>query len=196
MLSLMPRAGRCAEICVWNGEFSRAILETTAPEQLVLIDPWEMLAERGEGPAVHRKWDDADFMGDMYFRVAGAFADLPHVILCKGYSVPVLSSFPDDYFDWVYIDGNHRYEHVSADLRIAAAKVRPGGIIAGDDFFWKQDGQQHVRDAVLEFTETAGLGRKVTFLPETVSDISSLTKPARMGQQYIIPVTGDMNDVQ
>lgn len=187
MLSMMPKGGRCAEIGVWDGKFSQVILDETAPAQLVLIDPWDMLAADSDGPRVHSKWGDMDYMARMYFDVAEAYAHLPHVILCKGYSVPILESFPDDYFDWIYVDGNHRYEHVLADLTVAAAKVKPGGLIAGDDFFWKQDERQHVRDALLDFTERAGLGRNVQNL--THAEVADLDKPSRVGQQFLVPVT-------
>ena len=109
ILGLLPKGARCAEIGVWDGKFSQVILDETRPGQLVLIDPWDMLAEESEETFVHSKWGDTDYMGSMYFNVARMYAHLPQVILCKGYSVPVLQTFPDDYFDWMYIDGNHRY---------------------------------------------------------------------------------------
>lgn len=194
MLSLMPADARCAEIGVWDGKFSQVILDETQPRQLVLIDPWDMLADNGAETFVHSKWADPDYMGSMYFNVARLYAHLPQVILCKGYSVPVLSTFPDDYFDWVYIDGNHRYEHVLADLRIAARKVRHGGMIAGDDFFWKQDDRQQVRDAVLDFLEQSGAARKITPLPHDDQPDTPIAGPSRLGQQFLIPVTADMKN--
>lgn len=36
--------------------------------------------------------------------------------------------------DLVFIDGDHRYETVLADIDLARALVRPGGIIAGHDY--------------------------------------------------------------
>ncbi len=59
--------------------------------------------------------------------------------------------FSDDYFDWVYIDGNHRYEYVGADLLNFYPKVKKGGFITGDDYGsqgWWGDG---VTRAVDEF---------------------------------------------
>ncbi|NIL95924.1 MAG: hypothetical protein GTO62_01975, partial [Planctomycetales bacterium] len=37
-------------------------------------------------------------------------------------------------FDWVYIDANHTYEGVLADLEASLPKVRPGGLICGHDY--------------------------------------------------------------
>ena len=36
--------------------------------------------------------------------------------------------------DYLYIDAAHDYDAVRADLRAWAPKVRPGGVIAGDDY--------------------------------------------------------------
>jgi len=188
MLGLMPKRGRCAEIGVWDGKFSQVILDETDPVELVLIDPWDLLADGGEESFVHSKWGDTGQMGAMHSEVAAAYGHLPQVDLRKGYSVPVLESYPDGYFDWIYIDGNHRYEHVLADLRIAARKLRTGGIIAGDDFFWTQGGRLHVRDAVLNFLEEVGYGRKLAVLPKNGPLEGPVKAPSRMGQQFMIPV--------
>ena len=48
--------------------------------------------------------------------------------------------FPDCFFDWVYIDGNHSYEAVRQDLELYWRKLKPGGYIVCDDYhhagFW------------------------------------------------------------
>lgn len=73
------------------------------------------------------------------------------VVIHRGYSDQVCDIFEDDYFDWIYIDGNHMYEFVRKDLELYYHKVKHGGIIAGDDYVeggWWQGG---VRKAVDEF---------------------------------------------
>jgi hypothetical protein len=176
MLAQMPKGGRCAEIGVWNGKFSAAILEVTTPKELVLIDPWDLLSAQPADEMTHHLHKDDGAMGAMFAHVSALYADREEVKIRKGFSADVLASYDDDYFDWVYIDGNHLYDFVAADLRVAAKKVRVGGIIAGDDFFWKKDERMHVREAVLDFLEAAGLPRK----------------PNRIGQQYMLEVTPGM----
>ena len=73
------------------------------------------------------------------------------------YSADVLAGYEDDHFDWIYIDGNHRYEPVLADLRLARAKVKPGGLITGDDYDWRPHEAYPVKRAVADFVEEAGL---------------------------------------
>jgi hypothetical protein len=62
-----------------------------------------------------------------------------------------MKSFPDGYFDWVYVDGNHEYGYIREDLDHAYAKVRKRGLIAGDDYNWGKAIGYPVRRAIAEF---------------------------------------------
>lgn len=161
MLGMLPKNGVCAEIGVWTGQFSIQILEVTEPKELVLIDPWDMISAQPDESRSNDKHADAAFMSDMHKSIVGLYGKLANVRIIKGLSEPVLTSFPDEYFDWVYIDGNHLYDFVLKDIQIAYQKVKPGGVIAGDDLFWKKDGRQHVRQAV--FACLKAWGNKVRF---------------------------------
>jgi len=59
------------------------------------------------------------------------------------------SHFPDEFFDYVYIDGDHSYENVLKDLHYWYPKVKVGGMIAGHDA-WYVD----VAKAIRAFTQT------------------------------------------
>lgn len=49
-------------------------------------------------------------------------------------SAMVINAFPDNYFDFVYVDGDHSYKGSKSDLRNYYAKVKRGGVIAGHDY--------------------------------------------------------------
>lgn len=162
LLQRMPAAGVCAEIGVWKGDFSQRILDVTTPSRLFLIDPWLFQGEfpnRMFGGKVAKSQADMDAIHD---GVAARFADRPEVELCRGYSADVLPALEDGSLDWIYIDGNHYYDFVLEDLRIAWHKVRPGGFVTGDDYTWRpgDDSPAHefpVKDAVRDFLREKGL---------------------------------------
>ena len=180
MLEMMPKHGRCAEIGVWNGGFSGVILEVTQPVELVLIDPWDLLSGQGEEEWTHKKHKNNEFMRGMFDKVSEDYAHLPNISIRKGFSADVLASYPDDYFDWLYIDGNHLYEFVRQDIEVSFKKVRPGGIIAGDDYFWKKDGRAHVKEAVLDVMKDQGITKAVPRIVQQFMITVPMTgRPAR-----------------
>ena len=54
--------------------------------------------------------------------------------LHEGDSSTILSSFPDEYFDWIYIDADHAYEGVCKDIQQGYTKVKPDGMIVFNDY--------------------------------------------------------------
>ncbi len=64
----------------------------------------------------------------------------------EGPSVDVAASFDDASLDAVFIDGNHDHAAVGADLAAWTPKVRPGGLVAGHDYFMA-DVQRAVTEA-------------------------------------------------
>lgn len=70
-----------------------------------------------------------------------------------GDSVQVANQYEDDSLDFVFIDGDHRYDCVFADINAWLPKVKVGGVISGHDYGWCSD----VRRAVHEvFGEADG----------------------------------------
>lgn len=132
----MPKHSVCAEIGVWKGDFSREILKIVHPKELHLIDPWKYLPEyknRWYGGAVAESQEDMD---KIYEKVKMEFDKDKRVKIHRGYSNSVAKQFKDDYFDWIYIDGNHSYEFVLADIKNFLPKIKKGGFILGDDYWW------------------------------------------------------------
>ena len=59
--------------------------------------------------------------------------------------------------DWVYLDGDHRYEAVRDELVLYASLVKPGGIIAGDDYHGEGWWEGGVKRAADEWATERGL---------------------------------------
>jgi hypothetical protein len=155
IFSIVPEGGRCAEIGVWRGDFSREIHYENSPDELILIDPWEFQPDfenRMYGGSVAKSQKDMD---QMYEGVKNSFKKHENVTIYRDYSEQAANNIEDNSLDWVYIDGNHYYEYVKKDLKIFSNKVNPGGFIVGDDYDWtpKPGGDQEVKRAVDEVVE-------------------------------------------
>lgn len=117
MLKHLPQHATCAEIGVWKGDFAQSILATTLPTKLHLID------------------FSPDAVAIANRRFAAEIAS-GQVAVHHGDSASTIRSFNDAYFDWVYIDADHSYAGVKADLAAVRTKLKPGGLIALNDYIY------------------------------------------------------------
>lgn len=135
LLAQMPKGAVCAEIGVWEGKFSARILAETQAATLHLIDPWQYMPQFSDTGFGRKK--NADLMEVKYQEVVKAYGADPRVVIHRATSEEALSALLDHSLDWVYIDGNHHEAFVKRDLELSLQKVKPDGIIAGDDYNWK-----------------------------------------------------------
>lgn len=132
------------ELGVCQGRSSRALLERGAAH-LYLVDPWEDHLEYLEG-MTHK----ANYLETL--RQVAPFAGRYTVLRMT--SADAAARVPE--IDFAWIDGNHRYEWVKADLEAYWPKVRPGGVLCGHDY---HDTPPHVgvKSAVDEFARDRSL---------------------------------------
>ena len=148
MLKLVPKNAVCAEIGVWKGDFSALVLQRKDPRRSYLIDPWEFVESRPDawygGRLAHSQQD----MDAVYEAVCRRFARLPNVKIMRMASIEAARLIPDE-FDWIYVDGDHTFEGVQADLIVWWEKLKPGGWLTGDDYGlagWWENGVQRAVD--------------------------------------------------
>ncbi len=137
VLAMLPKGGVGAEIGVWKGDFSRQILDAARPKTLHLIDPWKSRSEETHARAWYSSARGAD-MSAIFHSVQKRFSgeiETGQVILHAMTSSKALSRLPDGELDFVYVDGDHAYDAVRADLDVSFVKTRPGGLICVDDHF-------------------------------------------------------------
>ena len=146
-----------AEIGVWHGAFSVKLRQANPALQLLCVDAWE---------AFHGYADikGAALKTDAQMREAEVAArQLLEPMDCeirKGDSLAIAQTIPDRSLDFVYIDANHTYEAVTADLEAWSPKVKSGGVIAGHDYSVQpQKPFIQVIRAVKDFVSKAGIPR-------------------------------------
>jgi hypothetical protein len=109
MLDRLERGLVICEVGCETGGFALEILSRCRPEMLHSID----------------------------IDVSGLFDKLrnvPNFTMHKGLSGAVLDSFPGEMFDFIYIDADHGYPAVCNDIDHAVPKLKPGGLLAFNDF--------------------------------------------------------------
>ncbi|MQY44169.1 class I SAM-dependent methyltransferase [Epibacterium sp. SM1969] len=130
------KGGIGAEIGVHEGGFSKRILQYAQPEKLYLIDPWQYQPDL-EGSLYGGSGLNQEILDARYAQVQKRFAKQctsGRVNLLRMDSLAALAHVEDNSLDFVYIDGDHRYPAVRADLNGWFNKVKPGGHIMVDDY--------------------------------------------------------------
>ena len=62
------------------------------------------------------------------------FGSIDKFIIKRGLSHEIVSLFKDNFFDIIYVDGNHEEDYVYEDGVMALQKCKPGGYIIFDDY--------------------------------------------------------------
>lgn len=131
---VIPSGGIAAEIGVQRGLFTLVIQHTLKPTKLHLIDPWYLVGK--EWPWAVGNKSTVKALTNLMRAFEDELAD-GSIVLHIGYDFDVLPTFPNGYFDWVYLDTSHTYENTKRELQLLKEKTKPSGIIAGDN--WEAD---------------------------------------------------------
>jgi predicted O-methyltransferase YrrM len=132
-----------AEIGVDSAVNAHNIMTNLDMKKLYLIDPW---CNYG-GLKYHGVIEEDDIAQICYehsLKVMEKFGD--RVVFIRELSEDAVDKIGDS-LDFVYIDGNHRYEYVKKDIELYYPKVKMGGVVAGHDF---KSGEPGVKKAVEE----------------------------------------------
>lgn len=143
-LTRMPKQGIGAEIGVHKGDFSASILQISKPKRLYLIDPWKCFDSPDHKTSLFGSDNVSQTDMDARFQaVEKRFKKVPAVRILRDTSDAAAVSIRNKELDFVYIDGDHNYAGVQADLENYYPKVKTGGLIFLDDYTltgWWRDG--------------------------------------------------------
>ena len=128
-----------AEIGVRAGLNAVNILKYFKDMHLYLVDPWSGDPKRSER-------DNRVIQKYAIYHVR-PYRD--RVTVVKKKSTEFALEIPANYFDFVYIDGDHSYEAVCQDIRLWNDRVRSGDILSGHDYVYTK--KHGVKRAVDEY---------------------------------------------
>ena len=126
------KASTMLEVGVWKGDFSHHIL-ANCPS----ITRYYMRRSLGSDLiAGTNPFNVEQKMFDDVYAEAMARTDFAkdRRVVLRGCTVDVIEQIPDRSLDLAYIDADHTLRGVSIDMIRSWAKVRPGGILGGDDY--------------------------------------------------------------
>jgi len=148
---LLPRGKTICEIGVALGDFTELMLTNLKPCKFYAIDIFvlhhvpDMWAGR-VGTTLNGK-DHLDFYSDRFFD------DKSRGILeiLKGDSLDGISKIPDFSIDIAYVDANHSYDSVTAELDLLRSKMSSDGYIIMNDYLM-EDWLTHTPYGVVQAT--------------------------------------------
>lgn len=146
------------ELGIFKGSFSEILIKSKKFKKLYLVDPFAGNIISGDKDGYNME----TFSGDYLFNlVSNKFKNERNVEIKRECSVEFLKSFKSNYFDIVYIDSSHEYNHTKKELNEAYRVVKKeGGIISGHDY--NEVSFSGVFNAVNEFAEEFKLKIKTT----------------------------------
>jgi hypothetical protein len=109
----LPQGGIVGEVGTRTGKFAEHIFQAARPRTLHLFD-------------LSLEWFDPEVL--VQPRQEG------RVQIHLGDSSTELGKFPDEHFDWLYIDADHSYAGVKRDIAQAVAKVKRDGLLVFNDY--------------------------------------------------------------
>ena len=118
------------EVGVQRGDFSKHILKYWNGKKLYMVDTWRHL----QGYFDMANGDHNVQLDNMAKSFMAVYEYDVRAAMIRDYSLEAAKLFPDESLDWVFIDGDHSYEAVVADLQIWSPKIRPNGILCGHDY--------------------------------------------------------------
>lgn len=128
---------KIVEVGSWKGRSSVFASRAAAisGSTVYCVDTWE--GNKGEGldhPTVRIAQTEDVF--SQFLKNTSLYGS-DNIIICRGDSAEVASSWGHGPIDFLFIDASHDYDSVLKDLRAWVPRVKPGGIICGDD--WNLD---------------------------------------------------------
>ena len=119
------------ELGVFRGAFAERILgDCPTITRYYMLDPWQHLDDWNKPSNVDQATFD-DISAQAMARTD--FARERRIVL-RGRTTEMIEKIQDFSLDVAYIDGDHTLRGIAIDLICTYPKIRPGGILGGDDY--------------------------------------------------------------
>lgn len=135
------------EVGTEKGIYAEILCKANPNLHLYCVDPWKVY---DHNLGYHIGTTQEQF--DTFYKETIERLRPYKATLIKEMSMDAVQKFENGSLDFVYIDANHRLEYVIKDIVEWAKKVRPGGIVAGHDYYqYKYQHYSHVVEALVAY---------------------------------------------
>lgn len=131
LADIIPENSKILEIGVFKGEFSNKLLSRN-PKELYLVDIW--LGSWGSGDKDGNNHVNIDNMEFTYLDIYKKYIEDSRVHVVRSNSTLFLQNWYKDYFDVIYVDGDHEYSAVYSDMVNSLGVIKNGGLLMGHDY--------------------------------------------------------------
>lgn len=149
-----------AEIGVAYGQNAKLMLDKWNCKRFYLIDPYETQPIQQYASNM----ENVNFEAMLKWSKEHLYCHRDKIDYIRRYSDDAAKIFPDEYFDFVYLDGNHQNPQFKRDLENWLPKVKRGGIFGGHDYcnIDTPTYQCHVKDTVDQWSKQKGFKLHLT----------------------------------
>jgi predicted O-methyltransferase YrrM len=124
---------RAAELGVRDGRTYLYLLQHCPHlETLIGVDIWAPSTAHGQGAESYAAWPQEE--NERVVRAGCTGSQVARLLKMRTSAAAVLVE--DGSLDLVFIDAGHTTEAVREDIQLWRPKLRPGGLLCGDDYHW------------------------------------------------------------
>lgn len=131
-LKHIPKHGIVAEVGVAFGGFSRYILEELQPREFYAIDMYDEQLKGFWNKKIFEEQNISHF--EWYKKEFQKYIDKGILKMHKSISWESMQEYPDDFFDYLYLDAAHDYDSAIQDIKAIYPKMKNGSILQFNDY--------------------------------------------------------------
>lgn len=134
LASMASLSSRIIEVGCWKGRSTKALAMST-PGMVWAVDNWAGTVDNADGSYNEAESKSWQFIYDQFVKNLMPDIGAGKLVIVKADRLDAVWQFALPYeVDFLFIDGDHRYDAVACDIRYLRPLVKRGGVIAGHDY--------------------------------------------------------------
>ena len=122
-----------AEIGVYRGRTTFAVMNACPKLRLIAVDRWEYIPKNTpDAIEIGLAGNDMESAYRGYMRKVHLYRN--RLTVLRGNSVEMVKKVEDGSLDFVFIDADHRYQEALKDIKAWSPKVKEDGTVCGHDY--------------------------------------------------------------